>query len=53
MTNKLFVFSFLVLLTSCGLPYVHKVQLTKDDLSWIDQNSSMRKLDCTIMVQGI
>lgn len=36
MTNKLFVFSFLVLLTSCGLPYVHKVQLTKDDLSWID-----------------
>lgn len=36
MTSKLFVFSFLVLLTSCGLPYVHKVQLTKDDLSWID-----------------
>lgn len=36
MTNKLFVFSFLVLLTSCGLPYAHKVQLTKDDLSWID-----------------
>ena len=36
MTNKLFVFSFLVLLTSCGLPYVHKVQLSKDDLSWID-----------------
>ena len=25
-----------LLLSSCGLPYCHKVQLTEDDLSWIN-----------------
>lgn len=33
--NKLYLF-LILLLTSCGLPYCHKVQLTSDDLKWIN-----------------
>jgi hypothetical protein len=29
-------FILLLLLSSCGLSYCHKVQLTDDDLSWIN-----------------